>query len=65
MLVMAELRHAIYASGKRIRFQSQLGQTKFFFDKQGKNAQQCISFHEEFSYSKMKTHASKILKQRL
>ena len=40
----AELRHAVYACGKRMRFQSHLGQTKVVFDNQGKNAQQCGTF---------------------
>jgi hypothetical protein len=38
------LRHAVYACGKRMRFQSQLGQTKVDFNNQGKNAQQYDAF---------------------
>jgi hypothetical protein len=30
--------------GKRMRFQSHLGQTKVVFDNQSKNAQQCATF---------------------
>jgi hypothetical protein len=34
----AEFQHAVYVCGKRMRFQSQLGQTKVDFNNQGKNS---------------------------
>ena len=52
----AELRHAVYACGKRMRFQSQLGQTKV--SNQGKNATHCV-LNRNIPIQKLKTHASK------
>ena len=51
-----ELRHAIYACGKHIRFQSQLGQTKV--SNQGKNPTHCI-LNINIPIQKLKTHAKK------
>ncbi len=39
-----EFQHDVYTCGKHMLFQNQLGQTKVVFNKQGKNAPQCIMF---------------------
>ncbi len=39
----AELRHSIYACGKCMRFQYQLGQNKVVYNNQSKNAPQCVA----------------------
>jgi hypothetical protein len=55
-MIKGSLWHPVSAFGKRMRIQSQLGQTKVDFNNQGKNALQCLSFRLD---SKLKLHAAK------
>ncbi len=59
------LRHAVSACVYRMRFQSQLGQTKVDFNNQGKNAPQCLAFWLEIFLFKIEIVSGKKLKQRV
>ncbi len=61
-VLKAELRHAIYTCGKRMRFQNKLGQTKVDFNNQSKSALQCIAFWLEIFLFKIEIACSKKLK---
>ncbi len=58
-LSKTELQHTVYAWGERMRFQSQLGQTKVDFNNQGKNATQRIAFWLEIFLFKIEIACGK------
>jgi hypothetical protein len=62
-LIKGSLWHIVYACGKRMRFQSQLGQTKVDFNNQGKNAPQCVAFWLEIFLFKIEIACGKKLKR--